>query len=262
MGRFLSRGQRLVPGAELQLLHHQPLRGLRDDLEPRLRRSSIIPEIAAVLEKSFQGVVEDLPELLRARRLHQHVGAQHLLPAVDLRRLSGVVHAELEAAARSRLGQAAVFRLAAAIHRRARISTKTTSPASASMDTGNLRFRTTVARPARSSCSCRSSRLALPEDSPFWTAKENDGMWVDLGRRFRSGPCWKSRASCWSITAAAALRRSSPARSMTTTTTIRSSSSIRISLGKTTTRRAAPRRNTASAAWTRAICAAWTSIST
>ena len=24
--------------------------------------------------------------------------------------------------------------------------------------------------------------LALPEDSPFWTAKENDGMWVDLGR--------------------------------------------------------------------------------
>lgn len=25
--------------------------------------------------------------------------------------------------------------------------------------------------------------LALPPDSPFWTAKENDGMWVDLGRR-------------------------------------------------------------------------------
>jgi hypothetical protein len=25
--------------------------------------------------------------------------------------------------------------------------------------------------------------LALPEDSPFWTAKENDGMWVDLGRQ-------------------------------------------------------------------------------
>lgn len=27
--------------------------------------------------------------------------------------------------------------------------------------------------------------LALPEDSPFWTAKENDGMWVDLGRGSR-----------------------------------------------------------------------------
>ena len=25
--------------------------------------------------------------------------------------------------------------------------------------------------------------LALPEDSPFWTAKENDGMWVELGKR-------------------------------------------------------------------------------
>jgi hypothetical protein len=25
--------------------------------------------------------------------------------------------------------------------------------------------------------------LALPEDSPFWTAKENDGMWEELGRR-------------------------------------------------------------------------------
>jgi hypothetical protein len=25
--------------------------------------------------------------------------------------------------------------------------------------------------------------LALPEDSPFWTAKENDGMWVELGGR-------------------------------------------------------------------------------
>ena len=25
--------------------------------------------------------------------------------------------------------------------------------------------------------------LALPEDSPFWTARENDGMWVDLGAR-------------------------------------------------------------------------------
>jgi hypothetical protein len=25
--------------------------------------------------------------------------------------------------------------------------------------------------------------LALPEDSSFWTAKENDGMWVDLGRQ-------------------------------------------------------------------------------
>jgi hypothetical protein len=25
--------------------------------------------------------------------------------------------------------------------------------------------------------------LALPEDSPFWTAKENDGMWTELGRQ-------------------------------------------------------------------------------
>ncbi len=25
--------------------------------------------------------------------------------------------------------------------------------------------------------------LALPEDSPFWTERENDGMWVDLGAR-------------------------------------------------------------------------------
>jgi hypothetical protein len=25
--------------------------------------------------------------------------------------------------------------------------------------------------------------LALPEDSPFWTARENDGIWVDLGAR-------------------------------------------------------------------------------
>ena len=28
--------------------------------------------------------------------------------------------------------------------------------------------------------------LALPEDSPFWTAKENDGMWEDLGRESRT----------------------------------------------------------------------------
>ncbi|MGB7266970.1 MAG: DUF2264 domain-containing protein [Terracidiphilus sp.] len=25
--------------------------------------------------------------------------------------------------------------------------------------------------------------LALPEDSPFWTAKENDGMWIELGKK-------------------------------------------------------------------------------
>ncbi len=27
--------------------------------------------------------------------------------------------------------------------------------------------------------------LALPEDSPFWTAQENDGMWTELGRQSR-----------------------------------------------------------------------------
>jgi hypothetical protein len=27
--------------------------------------------------------------------------------------------------------------------------------------------------------------LALPENSPFWTAKENDGMWTELGRKSR-----------------------------------------------------------------------------
>ena len=45
--------------------------------------------------------------------------------------------------------------------------------------------------------------LALPEDSPFWTAKENDGMWEELGTRSKqvvlgkSGACigqsWKNR---------------------------------------------------------------------
>src|ERR1035441_4498840 len=85
------------------------------------------------------------------------------------------------------------------------------------------------------------------------------------GLRLARNPCarsWKSLDWLWSITEAAALRRSFPARSTTMTTTIRNLSSTRTFHGKTTIRTAEHRRNTVFAVSTRATCEVWTSTST
>ena len=116
-------------------------------------------------------------ELLRPRRLYQHVGAQHLLPALDFRRLPGVVHAQARnhrwtPAGRRRLCSGSILQFTA------REDFYENDIPSLGFY-GHREF-------AIQNYSCPASPfimflpficLALPEDSPFWTAKENDGMW-------------------------------------------------------------------------------------
>ena len=71
--------------------------------------------------KELRGTVSDLRQLFRARRLHQHVGAEHLLSFLDFGRLPGVVPARNQTAVRPRMGAALVLGIDPAVHRPRRL---------------------------------------------------------------------------------------------------------------------------------------------
>ena len=108
------------------------------------------PEIAAAIENSARELMKTYPSFFGRDGYDQHVGAEHLLPHVDLGRLPGIVHAEGQSSPGSRLGATAMLGVAAPVCRRARTSTRTTSRASAFTAIANSCCRTTVARPVRS----------------------------------------------------------------------------------------------------------------
>ena len=144
------------------------------------------PEIAAVLEKSFEELMKTYANFFGREWLHQHVGAQHLLPALDFRRFSGVVHAQVRTAAGCRVGPDGFVPDRFCNSRPGRTSTRTTFRPSGFY--GHREF-------AIQNYSCPASpfimflpfiALALPEDSPFWTAKENDGFWDSAGKEFQT----------------------------------------------------------------------------
>ena len=133
-----------------------------------------------MLEKSFEELLKTYANFFGRNGYHQHVGAKHLLPALDFGRLSGVVHAQVGTADGSPAGQDGSVPDRFCNSRRGKTSTRTTFPSLGFY--GHREF-------AIQNYSCPASpfimflpfiSLALPEDSPFWTAKENDGMWDGL----------------------------------------------------------------------------------
>ncbi len=143
------------------------------------------PEIAAVLEKSFDELFQTYPNFFGRDGYHQHVGAQHLLSALDFRRLSGVVHAQVQTAMdpgwARRLCSGSLLQFTARED-----FYENDIPALGFY--GHREF-------AIQNYSCPASpfimflpfiALALPEDSPFWTAKENDGMWTHAREKFQT----------------------------------------------------------------------------
>ena len=141
------------------------------------------PEIAVGARKEFRGAVSDLRQLFRAQRLHQHVGEKHLLSLLDFRRLPGVFPARdrnrsFDPGWARRLCSGSILQF-------------TGREDFYENDIPSLGFYG-HREFAIQNYSCPASPfimflpficLALPEDSPFWTAKENDGMWVELGRK-------------------------------------------------------------------------------
>ena len=115
---------------------------------------------------------------------------------MDFGRFPGRLHAEGRDRRLTRAGPEGCARVRSCSLSPGKISTKTIFPAWAFMDTGSSCCKTTVARPARFSCSCRFCAWPCRRDSPFWTARENEGIWEDLGETHRKRPSSKSRGLC------------------------------------------------------------------
>ncbi len=115
------------------------------------------PEIAAVLEKSFAGTVSRPTPAFSGATASSTCGPEASATAPGFRAASRCLFCSRQSRRSIPDGRGACARDRSCSSPAGKTSTRTTSPAWAFMATGNSRSRTTVARPARSSCFCRSS---------------------------------------------------------------------------------------------------------
>ena len=185
----------MVSRAKLQLLHHQPVCCLRNDLECGPLATSIIPKSPASWKRASTNC---------SKRTRTSLAAT---ASSTCGRGVSVTGCGSRAAFRSRLCSGRSRRWIADGQdgfapdrfynsRRVKISTRMTSRAWASTVIASLRYKTTVALRARSSCSCRSSAWRCRKIRRSGRRRRTTACgWI--WERAPRGQCWKNPGSFW-----------------------------------------------------------------